>query len=225
MMVFTLSWHFHAGFESRIWSSFVCTQCKIHSCMACTNWGVSKWRCSKRASRPVCEPDLRSGISSIPLPLKTWKPSWETTLTAAASPTWVAARAKSIAQNSSKSNFTRLQTQQIRPLRVILYDSPSFSPWQLALSVFLCLTKNTSDPIKKGRIIKGDFSFPQFLYWRAFEKCIKALYFLQNAVLSGIYKAESYNSKHRNAAALCLENYRKMPHFTQLCPQIKVRHF
>ena len=135
-----------SGFESRIWSSFVCTRCKIHSSLACTNWGVSKWRCSKRASRPVGEPDLRSGISSIPQPLKTWKPSWETTLTAA-SPTWVAAR-MSIDQNT-KSNFTRLQTQQIRPLRVILYDSPSFLPWHLALWVFCALTKNTLDPIKK----------------------------------------------------------------------------
>ena len=118
-----LSFLLRSGFESRIWSSFVCTQCKIHSSTACTNWGVSKWRCSKRvALRPAtCESDLKSAASSIPPPLKTWKPSWGTTSTAG--PTW-----RRTTQKTHPSNFTRLQTEQIRPLRVILYDSPSFRP-------------------------------------------------------------------------------------------------
>ena len=68
--IFNFPWHFHAGFESRIWSSFVCTQCRIHSSMVCTNWGVSKWRCSRKAWRPSWGPASRRGNSFIQPPSK-----------------------------------------------------------------------------------------------------------------------------------------------------------
>ena len=182
-----LSFLLRSGFESRIWSSFVCTQCKIHSSTACTNWGVSKWRCSKRvALRPAtCESDLKSAASSIPPPLKTWKPSWGTTSTAG--PTW-----RRTTQKTHPSNFTRLQTEQIRPLRVILYDSPSFRPRSRDISLgshFFCYQTKKWKPIKKG--IRG----------RAFT----SLSFLKNVAFFGLQRCSFFEEDLQSHSNLTIE--------------------